>query len=200
MPYAISKWPLKPLSCSLYLGYKGGQRTPVQRQCSLELGHCSNRVSHSNKLYSPLILPHGNSFPTHTWTMTVGTLQNVALLTRVPLFQAPYFCCCCCCLVSKSGLTSFNPMDCSMSGSSVLHYLLEFAQTHVRELVLSNYLILCRPLLLLPSIVPSIRVFSNVSALCITWSKYWGFSFSNIPSNDYSEFVSFRIDWFDLER
>ena len=132
--------------------------------------------------------------------MTLGSLQNVALLTRVPLVQALYFCCCCCCLVSKSGLTSFNTMDCSMPGSCVLHYLLEFAQIHVRELVLSNHLILCRPLLLLPSIVPSIRVFSNVSALCIMWSKYWGFSFSNSPSNDYSEFVSFRIDWFDLER
>ena len=62
----------------------------------------------------------------------------------------------------------------------------------------SNHLILCCPLLLLPSIFPSIRVFSNESALHIRWPKYWSFSFSISPSNEYSEFVSFRIDWFDL--
>ena len=62
----------------------------------------------------------------------------------------------------------------------------------------SNYLILCRPLLFLPSIFPSIRVFSNESALCIRWSKYWSFSFSISPSNEYSGLISFRIDWFDL--
>jgi len=62
----------------------------------------------------------------------------------------------------------------------------------------SNHLILCRPLLLLPSIPPSIRVFSNESALHIRWPKYWSFSFSISPSNEYSELISFRIDWFDL--
>ena len=62
----------------------------------------------------------------------------------------------------------------------------------------SNHLILCHPLLLLPSIFPSIRVFSNESALCIRWPKYWSFSFSISPSNKYSGLISFRIDWFDL--
>ena len=62
----------------------------------------------------------------------------------------------------------------------------------------SNYLILCWPLLLLPSILPSIRVFSNESALCIRKPKYWSFSFSISPSKDYLEFISFRIDWFEL--
>ena len=62
----------------------------------------------------------------------------------------------------------------------------------------SNHLILCGPLLLLPSILPSIRVFSNESALHIGWPKYWSFSFSISPSNGYSELISFRIDWFDL--
>ena len=62
----------------------------------------------------------------------------------------------------------------------------------------SNHLILCRPLLLLPSIFPSIRVFSNESALCIRWPKYWSFSFSISPSNEYSGLISFRIDWFEL--
>ena len=62
----------------------------------------------------------------------------------------------------------------------------------------SNHLILCRPLLLPPSIFPSIRVFSNESLICIRWPKYWSFNFSISPSNDYSGLISFRIDWFDL--
>ena len=67
------------------------------------------------------------------------------------------------------------------------------------ELVMpSNHLILCHSLLLLPSIFSSIRVFSNESALCIKWPKYWSFSFSISPSHDYSGLISFRIDWFDL--
>ena len=62
----------------------------------------------------------------------------------------------------------------------------------------SNHLILCHPLLLLPSIFPSIRVFSNESALHIRWPKYWSFSFSNSPSNEHPGLVSFRMDWLDL--
>ena len=62
----------------------------------------------------------------------------------------------------------------------------------------SNHLILCRLILLPPSIFPSIRVFSNESVLCITWPKYWSFSFKISPSNEYSGLISFRIDWFDL--
>ena len=62
----------------------------------------------------------------------------------------------------------------------------------------SNHLILCRPLLLLPSIFPSIRVFSSESALHIRWPKYWSFSFNISPSNEYSELISFRINWLDL--
>ena len=61
----------------------------------------------------------------------------------------------------------------------------------------SNHLILCHPLLLLPSIFPSIRVFSNESALCIRWPKYWSFSFSISSSNEYSGLISFRLDWLD---
>ena len=89
-------------------------------------------------------------------------------------------------------------MDCSVLGSPVLHYLLEFAQTHVYWVMLSNHLILCHPLLLVPSIFPSIRVFSNESALLIRWPKYWCFSFSISPSNEYSGLVSFMMGWFDL--
>ena len=68
----------------------------------------------------------------------------------------------------------------------------------IDSLMSSNHLILCSPLLLLPSIFPSIRVFSNESALHIRWPKYWSFSFSINPSNEYSGLISFRIDWFDL--
>ena len=64
--------------------------------------------------------------------------------------------------------------------------------------MLSNYLILCHILVLLPSTFPSIRVFSNELALCIRWPKYWSFSFSISPSNEFSGLISFRIDWFDL--
>ena len=62
----------------------------------------------------------------------------------------------------------------------------------------SNHLILCHPLLLPPSIFPSIRVFSNESVLCIRWPKYWSFSFNISPSNEYSELIYFRMDWLDL--
>ena len=68
----------------------------------------------------------------------------------------------------------------------------------IESVMPSNHLILCRPLLLLPSIFPSIRVFSDESVLHIRWPKYWSFSFSICPSNEYSGLISFRIDWFDL--
>ena len=68
----------------------------------------------------------------------------------------------------------------------------------IKSLMPSNHLILCGPLLLLPSIFPSIRVFSNDSVLHIRWPKYWSFSFSISPSNGYSGLISFRIDWLDL--
>ena len=90
-------------------------------------------------------------------------------------------------------------MNCSTPVFPILHYLTEFVQTHVYwvsdAIQLSYYLL---PLLLLLSIFPSIQVFSNESALCIRWPKYWSFSFSINTSNEYSGLISFRIDWFDL--
>ena len=68
----------------------------------------------------------------------------------------------------------------------------------IESVMLSNHLILCHPLLLPPSVFPSIRVFSNKSTLRFRWPKYWSFSFSISPSNEYSELISFRMDWFDL--
>ena len=68
----------------------------------------------------------------------------------------------------------------------------------IESMMPSNHLILCHPLFLLPSIFPSIRVFSNKSALCIRWPKYWSFSFNISPYNEYSGLISFRMDWLDL--
>ena len=68
----------------------------------------------------------------------------------------------------------------------------------IESVMLSSHLILCRPLLLLPSIFPNMRVFSNESALCIRWPKYWSFSLNISPSNEHPELISFRMDWLDL--
>ena len=99
----------------------------------------------------------------------------------------------------QSCLILCDPMDCSTPGFPLHHQLPEFTQTHVHRVGDAiNHLILCRPLLLLPSIFPSIGVFSKESVLRIRWPKYWNFSFSISPSNEYSRLISFRIDWFDL--
>ena len=92
-----------------------------------------------------------------------------------------------------------NCMDCSTPSFPVLHCLPEILKLMSIEPVMpSSHLILCCPLLLLPSIFPSIRIFSSESALHIRWPNYWSFSFSISSSNEYSELISFRIDWFDL--
>ena len=101
--------------------------------------------------------------------------------------------------VTQLCLTLCDSMDCSMPGFPVHHQLLELTQAHVTESVMpSNHLILSRPFLLLPSIFPSIRVFSNKSVLHIRWPKYWSFSFSISPSNEYSGLISSRMVWFDF--
>ena len=92
--------------------------------------------------------------------------------------------------------TLCKPMDCSTPASHVLPISWSLLKlTSIESVTPSNHLILC-PLLRLPSIFPSIRVFSNESLLCIRWPNYWNFSFS--PSNEYSRLICFRIDWFDL--
>ena len=90
-------------------------------------------------------------------------------------------------------------MDCSPPGFPVHHQLPELLKLMSIALVMpSNHLILCRRLLVLPSIFPSIRVFSNELVLYIRWPKYWSFSFSISPSSEYSGLISFRMDWLDL--
>ena len=96
----------------------------------------------------------------------------------------------CCCSVTQSCLTLCDPMNCNTPGLPVHHQLPELVMP-------SNHLILCHPLLL-PSFFPSIRVFSNESALPIRWPKYWSFSFNISPSNEQPRLISFRMDWLDL--
>ena len=100
-------------------------------------------------------------------------------LSRVQLFVTPWTAAC------KASL--------SITNSQSLLKLMS-----IESVMLSNHIILCHPLLLLPSIFPSIRVFSSESILCIRWPKYWSFSFSISPSNEYSVMISFRINCFDL--
>ena len=103
----------------------------------------------------------------------------------------------CCCSVVQPCLTLCNLMNCSISGplsftiSQSLFKLMSF-----ESVMPSNHLMLCHLLLLLPSIFPSIRVFSNELAPSIRWPKYWSFSISISPSNEYSGLISFRIDYF----
>ena len=105
--------------------------------------------------------------------------SSVQSLSSVQLFATPW--------------TAAHQISLSITNSRSLLKLMS------SELMMpSSHLILCCPLLLLPSIFPSIRVFSSESVLCIRWPKYWSFSFSISPSNEYSELISFRMDWLDL--
>ena len=129
------------------------------------------------------------SRPSSNWNYW---LQFIAILSS--LSAQGFLIWWCCFSVIQACLTLCDPMDCSIPGSPVLHHLLELAQTHVHwggDAIQPSH-----PLLLLPPIFPSIRVFSNESALRIRWPKYQSCSIS--PSNEYSGLISFRIDWFDL--
>ena len=105
---------------------------------------------------------------------------------------------CCCCLVTKSHPTLWphglkhSRLPCPSLSPGLLKLM------SIELMMPSNHLILCRPLLLLSSIFPSIRVFANESVLRIRWPKYWNFNFHISPSNECSELISFRMDWFDL--
>ena len=116
------------------------------------------------------------------------TETGVEILT---LFQ-------CCCSVIKSCPTLCDPMDCTCQAFLFIIMSWGLLKLMSIELVIPlNHLILCCHLLL-PSIIPSIRVFSIESVLCIRWPKYWSFSFSISPSNEYSGLISLRMDWLDL--
>ena len=92
-----------------------------------------------------------------------------------------------------------EPMNCSTPGLTVHHQARSLLKPmSIESVIPSNHLILCCPLLILPSVFPSIRVFSSESVLCIRWAKYWSFSFIISPSNEYSGLISFKMDWLDL--
>ena len=109
-----------------------------------------------------------------TWSV-----QSIQLLSHVRLFAHPW--------------TAACQASLSINKSWSLLKLMS-----IESVMPSNYLILCRPILLPPSIFPSIRIFSNESVLCVRWPKYWSFSFNISPSNEYSRLISFRMDWLDL--
>ena len=101
--------------------------------------------------------------------------------------------------VAQSNLTLCDPMDCTCRASPSFTDFQSWLKLLTIESVMpSNHLILCHPLLFLPSIFPRIRVFSSESTLPIRWPKYWSFSFSISPSNEYLGLISFRMDWFNL--
>ena len=132
-----------------------------------------------------------------SWTLLPPPTAFV-LLCFILYFRRNFMCVLC--SVARSCLTLCSPAACSLQpGFPVLHIswsLLRFIS--IELVMLANHLILCRPLFLLPSIFSSIRVFSNESVLHIRWPKYWSFSFSISPSNEYSGLISFRIYWLDL--
>ena len=110
-----------------------------------------------------------------------------------------YFCSCCCYSVTKLCLTLCDPITAAHQPSlsfTISRSLLKLMS--IESMMASNHLIHHHPLLLLPSIFPSIRVFSSELVLCIGWSKYCNFSFTIRPSSEYSKLISFRIDWCDL--
>ena len=100
--------------------------------------------------------------------------------------------------VAQSCLILYGPVEACRTSLSITNSQSLLKLMSIESVMPSNHLILCRPLLLLPSIFPSIRVFSKESVLRIRWPKYWSFSFSISPSNDYLGLISFRIDWLDL--
>ena len=130
-----------------------------------------------------------------------GQAENPTPLTMHLVFQWPariLNCLCCCCSVAKSCLTLCNPMDWSMQGLSFATSWSLLKPMSIESVMPSKHLILCCPLLLLPSIFPSNRIFSTESVLCIRWPKNWSFSFNSSPSSEHSGLISFRIDWFYL--
>ena len=123
----------------------------------------------------PLQPPSPGTADKEQWVV----LSSVQPLSCILLFATPW--------------TAAHQGSLSITNSRIVLKLLS-----IESVMPSNHLILCRPLLLPPSIFPSIRVFSNESVLCIRWPKYWSFSFNISPYNEYSGVISFRMDWLDL--
>ena len=152
------------------------------KSTSLNMKYCkfpsSSWECHSCVGISFLYWGYGNKFQEESWHYSVQ-FSSVLLLSCVRLFVIQW--------------TAAQQASLSITNSQSLLKLMS-----IESVMPSNHLIFCRPLLLLPSIFPSIRVFSNESVLHIRGPKYWSFSFSNSPSNEYSWLTSFRMDWLDL--
>ena len=143
-------------------------------------GVTKSQTQLSNWTTNPLICPTpGNLYSTFCFYECISYISSVQSLSCVRLFVTPW--------------TAAYRASLSITNSQSLLKL-----TSIELVMPSSHLSLCHPLLLLPSIFPSIRVFSKESVLCIRWPKYWSFSFSISPSNEYSRLISFRIDWLDL--
>ena len=145
---------------------------------------CTERVGFEGEdlgslLWNSCLLEGMELTGTSAWQCVCTWYSSVQLLSHVQLFVTPR--------------TAVRQAYLSITNSWSLLKLMS-----IESVMPSNHLILCHPLLLLPSIFPSIRVFSNVSVLHIRWPKYWSFSFSISSSNEYSGLISFRMDWLDL--
>ena len=156
--------------------------------CSVMSDSLRHQELHRARLSYPSLFPGvcSNSCPLNRWchptllssVIPFSSFSSVQLLSNLQLFVTPW--------------TAARQASLSITNTRSLLKLVSI------ELVMpSNHLILCHPLLLLPSIFPSIRVFSNESSLPISWPKYWSFSFSISPSNEYSGLISFMMDWLD---
>ena len=153
------------------LRHPGSRASPRRRGGCWQVGQCLQRESGQNML----CLLRESTCIIHTCSL----FSSVQSPSRVQLFATPW--------------TAAHQASLSITSSWSSLTLMS-----VELVVPSNHLILCRPLLLLPSVFPSIRVLFNESVLHIGWPKYWSFSFSISPSNEYSRLISFRIDWLDL--
>ena len=138
---------------------------------------CSPALSLCTLSWSPPTTPHALTLFIEVFSSV--QFSSVQLLSCVQLFATPWTAAC------QAPLSTINSWS-----------LLKLMS--IQSVTPSNHLILCCPLLLPPSLFPSIRVLSNESVLCIRWSMYWSFSFNISPSNEYSGLISFRMDWLDL--
>ena len=158
----------------------------VQHRASAVQRRPGCRVGPGQAALIPLLLPlalkpwaHSPRASCFNSKSISSSFHSVQPLSHVQLFATPW--------------TAARQATLSITNSQSLLKLMS-----IRSVMPSSHLLLCHPLLLLPSIFPSIRVFSSESVLCIRWPEYWSFSFNISPSNEYSGLISFKIDWFDL--
>ena len=138
--------------------------------------------------FPSLMEGNGYDYKRSTWGILWWWIQESTQVTDTHINMNTH----CCCSVLQPCLTLWDTKDCSTPGLLVLTISRSLLRlVSIESVMPSNSLALCRPLL--PSIFPSIRVFSNESALCISWSKYWSFSFNISPSNEYSGLISFQF-------